>query len=132
MSKREMQSKLNLKTYLIDKFVKEFTKDEVKEILKKESKKKGYKVDSCIDEHGREVLDQTKIVTEVKELTPDQRRYKEFVKAHNKAVLEKENLGFDISNPEVLKDLLDLEMEDEKPEFFSQYEYLPMPEDIPT
>jgi hypothetical protein len=91
-----------------------------------------------IDEYGREIPDPRKKIVEEKKLTMEQRVFNQFVQAHNKAVLEKDNLGasFDLSSPEkvkeTIKELWNLDMPDENAEWLSKYEVVPLAEDWPT
>jgi hypothetical protein len=93
-----------------------------------------------LDKVGREIPDPRPLVVEVKPLTKEQKIFNQFVAAHNKAVLERDNLlqyglDLDFTTPETAKAsidaLLDLDMPDEVAEFVSEYEYIPMAEDWP-
>jgi hypothetical protein len=97
-----------------------------------------YEFQGGLDEHGREIPDPRKKVVEEKKLTMEQRVFNQFVQAHNKAVLERDNLpgNFDLSTPEkvkqTIKEMWDLDMPDENSQWLSQYEVIPLAEDWPT
>ena len=90
------------------------------------------KYEGGLDEYGREIPDPRPVVVETKPLTKEQKVMNQFILAHNKAVLERDNLPYDFSTPEAaresIKEMLDLDMEMEVPEFISDYEYMPMAE----
>ena len=115
----------------------------VEEAIKKEQKSLYEKVpddptftyQGSLDELGREIPDPRVIVEDVKPLTQDQKILNQFIKMHNRAAIEKENLPWKMDTKEdvqkAVKEAFDLDMPEEEAEFISQYEVMPMAQDWP-
>jgi hypothetical protein len=89
-----------------------------------------------MDAYGREIIDPRPMVVESKPLTMEQKILNQFIIANNKAMIERENLPWDMSTPEAvqntLREVLDLDMPEDEAEFISAYTVLPMAQDYPS
>jgi hypothetical protein len=96
----------------------------------------GVVAEGRLDQVGREIPDPRPIVVDSTPLSMEQKVLNQFIAAHNRAVLERDNLPWDTSSPEALaatiRDVLNMDMPDDEIEMISQYEYMPMAEDYPS
>jgi hypothetical protein len=131
--KPKMLQRLSVKLKQFIKIPLKTPVDEVKSMVEslESTTKEPFK--GALDEFGREIVDPRPVVVEVRPLTQEQKIWNQFAIAQQKAAIEYENLPWDLSTPEkvkeVMKELLNFDMPEDEMEFVSQYETIGMAED---